>query len=69
MNNAMVQSSALLLRHVSGIIEKYNDFYKRTGLKYNIFQAAGITEREVIMCRVLAPAKRTEEKVLSRCCI
>jgi formate dehydrogenase maturation protein FdhE len=52
--NELSQSVALLLQHSAGIIKKYDERYRQTGLKYNIFKIARISEKEVIMCRVIA---------------
>jgi hypothetical protein len=49
-----IQTTALLLTHVSELAERFEEQYRKTGMKYNIFKIAGISEREVIMCRVLA---------------
>ena len=49
-----VHAAALLLERVPVIIKNYEEQYRKTGLTYNIFKIAGIGEREVIVCRVLA---------------
>jgi hypothetical protein len=43
-----------LLGHITTIVKNYEERYRKTGLTYNIFKIAGIAEREVIICRVLA---------------
>ena len=50
----LVQTAALLLERVPAIVQQCKDQYRKTGTAYNIFIAAGISEKEVIMCRVLA---------------
>jgi hypothetical protein len=51
---AMEQDAALLLKDVTGIIKQYEEKWRKTGERYNIFKVAGIAGKEVIMCRVLA---------------
>jgi hypothetical protein len=53
-DNGLVQNAALLLRHGTEIIKNYDKLYQQKGLKYNIFKIAHISEKEVIMCRVIA---------------
>jgi hypothetical protein len=53
-NTNLTQNVALLLNRVSEIVKKFEDQYRKTALKYNIFKVAGISEKEVKMCRVLA---------------
>ncbi|MDR1931382.1 MAG: PD-(D/E)XK nuclease family protein [Spirochaetales bacterium] len=48
------QEAARLLDGAGGIIKKYDEIYRKTGLKYNIFRVARISEKEVLMCRVIA---------------
>jgi hypothetical protein len=48
------QSAAALLNSVSDIVKRYEERWRWTGGKYNIFQVADIADQEVIMCRVLA---------------
>ena len=48
------QTVALLLERVRATVKKLEDQYKKTGMAYNVFKVAGIAEREVIMCSVLA---------------
>lgn len=50
----LIQNTALLLQHTVGIIKNYDDVYRKTGKKYNIFKIAHISEKELIMCRVIA---------------
>jgi hypothetical protein len=52
--NELTQNVALLLQHSTKIIKDYDALYREKGLKYNIFKIARITEKEVIMCRVIA---------------
>jgi hypothetical protein len=54
MEKSSTQEAALLLEHVSGIIKNYDNLYRSKGLKYNIFKIARISEKEVIICRVIA---------------
>jgi hypothetical protein len=42
-----------LLSGVTGIINRYEAQWQKTGEKYNLFKVAGIAHKEVIMCRVL----------------
>ena len=49
-----IQMAALLLERTSVTRKRFEDQYRKTGMSYNIFKVAGISEREVIMCRVLA---------------
>ncbi|GMO43671.1 MAG: hypothetical protein Pg6C_05470 [Treponemataceae bacterium] len=44
----------VLLEKCAGIMKEYDELYRKTGEKYNIFQIAHISEKEVIMCRVIA---------------
>jgi hypothetical protein len=53
-NGVQQKDAALLLEQVSGIIKKYDDLYRKRGLKYNIFKIVGIGEKEVLICRVIA---------------
>jgi hypothetical protein len=53
-DNGLVQNVALILQHSAEIIKNYDRLYQQKGLKYNIFKIAGISEKEVIMCRVIA---------------
>jgi hypothetical protein len=53
-DNELVQNAALLLQHGTEIIINYDRLYQQKGLKYNIFKIAHISEKEVIMCRVVA---------------
>jgi hypothetical protein len=50
----LIQNAALLLQHSTEIIKNYDELYRKTGKKYNIFQIARIDEKEVIMCRIIA---------------
>jgi hypothetical protein len=50
----MVQHAASLLQHAVDTVKQYDEIYRRTGAKYNIFEIARIGEKEVIMCRVIA---------------
>jgi hypothetical protein len=43
-----------LLKHGTKIVQDYNTLYFSKGLKYNIFKIAEISEKEVIICRVIA---------------
>ena len=49
-----VHTSALLLERVPVITNTFKEKYLKAGLTYNIFKIAGIGEREIIVCRVLA---------------
>jgi hypothetical protein len=51
--NSSTQEVALLLEHASGVIKNYDNLYRSKGLKYNIFKIARISEKEVIICRVI----------------
>jgi hypothetical protein len=50
----LIQNAALLLQHTTEIIKNYDDLYRKTGKKYNIFKIAHISEKELVMCRVIA---------------
>jgi hypothetical protein len=50
----LIQNTALLLQHSTEIIKNYDELYRKTGMRYNIFKIARISEKEVIMCRVIA---------------
>jgi hypothetical protein len=52
--NEARQNVALLLQHSAEIIRNYDRLYQQKGLKYNIFKVARISEKEVVMCRVIA---------------
>jgi hypothetical protein len=54
MTNALLQTAARLLEDAGDIVKKYDARYRKTGLKYNIFKAARISEDERVMCRVIA---------------
>ncbi|MDR1786964.1 MAG: PD-(D/E)XK nuclease family protein [Treponema sp.] len=54
MEQTVEKDAASLLDGVSGIIKRYEERWRETGEKYNIFKVAGITHKEVRMCRVLA---------------
>jgi hypothetical protein len=43
-----------LLKHSAKIVQDYDRLYFSKGLKYNIFEIAEISEKEVIICRVIA---------------
>ena len=45
---------ANLLQGSTDIIRIYDEKYRKTGLKYNVFKIARIYEKEVIMCRIIA---------------
>jgi hypothetical protein len=48
------QTAASLLSGVSGTVKRFEAKWRETGEKYNIFKVAGIADKEVRMCRVLA---------------
>jgi len=50
----LVQTAEQLLKSVSATVKKYEDLYRETGIAYNIFKVAGISEKEVRICCVLA---------------
>jgi len=50
----LIHTEAQLIKSVQTIIKKYEDLYRETGMAYNIFKVAGISEKEVRLCRVLA---------------
>jgi hypothetical protein len=54
MENKDIKQVENLLRDVKNITEKYEEYFGKTGLKYNIFSIAGIDNKEVMMCRVIA---------------
>jgi hypothetical protein len=49
-----IQNAAFLLQHSTDTIKNYDEKYRKTGEKYNLFKIARIDEKEVIMCRVIA---------------
>jgi len=49
-----IQTAALLLERTLAKNKRFEEQYRKTGMAYNIFKVAGISEGEVIMCRVLA---------------
>jgi hypothetical protein len=53
-NSVSPQKTILLLEQVSGVIKKYDELYRKKGLRYNIFKIAQIHEKELIICRVIA---------------
>jgi len=52
--NEIIKVVSQLLQKSTGIINKYDELYLKTGVKFNIFKIARIHEKEVIMCRVIA---------------
>jgi hypothetical protein len=54
MKQSLETKADQLLTDVSGIIKRFEEQWRKTGEKYNIFKVAGIEHRETIMCRVLA---------------
>ena len=48
-----IQTATQLLEQTSVIRKKCEERYKETGVAYNVFKIAGISEREVPMCKVL----------------
>jgi hypothetical protein len=50
----LIQKETQLLKSVQTTVKKYEDLYRETGIAYNIFKIAGISEKEVRICRVLA---------------
>jgi hypothetical protein len=54
MEQILESNAARLLGDVTGIIKDFEERWRKTGEKYNIFKVAGIAHKEVIMCRVLA---------------
>jgi len=50
----IIGNAALLLQNSAGIIRNYDELYRKTGLKYNIFKIVRIKEDEVKICRVIA---------------
>jgi hypothetical protein len=54
MEQTVEANAAGLLNGVTGIIKGYEARWQKTGEQYNIFKAAGIAHKEVVMCRVLA---------------
>jgi hypothetical protein len=53
-NTTVVQNAAVLLQHTAGIVKNYDNLYRKKGLKYNIFKIAGVSGKELIICRVIA---------------
>ncbi|GHV47250.1 hypothetical protein AGMMS49546_36660 [Spirochaetia bacterium] len=47
------QETALLLERVSEVVKDFDKQDRETGAKYNIFTIAGVSEKEVIICRVI----------------
>ncbi|WP_461255065.1 PDDEXK-like family protein [Treponema sp. R80B11-R83G3] len=43
-----------MLTEVAGVRKRFEEEWRKTGEKYNLFMVAGIAHKEVIMCRVLA---------------
>jgi hypothetical protein len=54
MKQSLETKADQLLTDVNGIIKRFEEQWRKTGEKYNIFKVAGIDYDEVIMCRVLA---------------
>ena len=50
----MKNSAAQLLERVSVTAKKIDEQYRKTGMAYNIFKVAGISEKETRICRVIA---------------
>jgi hypothetical protein len=50
----LIQNTAFLLRHSKEIIKNYDALYRETGKKYNIFKIARVSDKERIICRVIA---------------
>ena len=48
-----INEATELLKKTSVIREKREEWYKETGMAYNVFEAAGISRKEVQMCNVL----------------
>jgi hypothetical protein len=46
-------NAARLLDDVTGIIKQYEARWQKTGEKYNLFKVAEVSEKEVIICRVI----------------
>jgi hypothetical protein len=54
MKQSLEANAGQLLTDVSSIIKGYEEQWRKTGAKYNIFKVAGIDYDEKVMCRVLA---------------
>jgi hypothetical protein len=54
MEQTLERNAARLLDGVTGIVKDFEERWRKTGEKYNIFKVAGIARKEVIMCRVLS---------------
>ena len=48
-----VQTVKYLLKECSSTIKRYDEYYKQTGEKYNIFKITNISSDEVKMCKVI----------------
>jgi hypothetical protein len=62
MKQSLETKADQLLTDVSGIIKRFEEQWRKTGEKYNIFKVAGIDHREVVMCRVLADLMNPQGK-------
>jgi hypothetical protein len=56
----LIQTSALLLERVSSTVKQIEYQYRKTGMLYNIFKVAGISRKEVPVCRILADLLNTK---------
>jgi len=53
MNSDIIQTSAILIENCLNTIKQFEQFYKQSGQKYNIFKIADISADEVKLCKVL----------------
>ena len=53
MKNDIIQTSAFLLEQCSTTIKRFDESYKQTGGKYNIFRVTDIFKDEVKTCKVI----------------
>jgi hypothetical protein len=62
MNQSLEMNVGQLLGDVGNAIKSYEEKWQKTGEKYNLFKVAGITHKEVIICRVLADLMNPQGK-------
>jgi len=53
MTKDILQTSALLLEHGKETIKRFDESYKQSGGKYNVFKIANISTDEVKTCKII----------------